>query len=92
MIVNRHGPIWGIKMRILAAIASLFVATLIGSQVFAADLALPKKEAVVSTPVVADQVCLRFVEQTYSWYNYCDPIPYYGRNKYPWSGGIFFGG
>jgi hypothetical protein len=83
-------------MRIFAATASLVVATLIGSQAFAADLALPKKEAVVSrpvaTPVVADQVCLRFVEQTYSWYNYCDPIPYYGRNKYPWSGGLFSGG
>jgi hypothetical protein len=77
-------------MRVIAAAAILVFATLGGSQAFAADLALPKKETVISTqPVVADQYCLRFVEQTYSWYNYCDPIPYYGRHKYAWSGWIF---
>ena len=78
-------------MRLVAATGIVFAATLIGSQAFAADLALPKKEAIISThrPVVAEQVCLRFVEQTYSWYNYCDPIPYYGRNKYAWSGWVF---
>jgi len=78
-------------MRVVAATAILVFATLVGSQVFAADLALPKKATVATTPqpVVADQYCLRFVEQTYSWYNYCDPIPYYGRHKYAWSGWIF---
>jgi hypothetical protein len=77
-------------MRVIAASAILAFATLGVSQSFAADLALPKKETVISTqPVVADQYCLRFVEQTYSWYNYCDPIPYYGRHKYAWSGWIF---
>jgi len=74
-------------MRVVVASTILLYAALIGSQASAADLALPKKQTVVSRrPVVAAQVCLRFVEQTYSWYNYCDPIPYYSRDKYGWGG------
>ena len=57
----------------------------------AADLTVPRqREAVVAEKApAAELVCMRWVEQTYSWYNYCDPIPYYGRNKYAWSGGLF---
>jgi len=69
---------------IAASIAFLCAMTLPGS---AADLAVPQKEVVAATqPQAAEAVCLRWVEQTYSWYNYCDPIPYYGRQRPTWLG------
>jgi hypothetical protein len=35
--------------------------------------------------VVADEVdCIRWVRQTQSWYNYCEPIPYYGLPPSHW--------
>jgi len=38
---------------------------------------------------VAEQVCLRWVQTTYSWYNYCDPIPYYPRAaRWGWTWGL----
>jgi hypothetical protein len=43
----------------------------------AADLAVPKQMPTKAPP--AEAVCLRWVEQNYSWYNYCDPVPYYPR-------------
>jgi len=49
----------------------------------AADMPVPQKEVVMPTKAQpAEAVCLRWVEQNYSWYNYCDPIPYYGRKNY----------
>jgi hypothetical protein len=52
----------------------------------AADLpVLRHKEAVIQLKAPAANVsCLRWIEQTYSWYNYCDPIPHYDRGKYSW--------
>lgn len=56
----------------------------------AADMAVRQKHAAVPEKVApAEAVCIKWVEQNYSWYNYCDPIPYYGRNKYAWQGGLF---
>jgi hypothetical protein len=67
------------KTAIAAGIALLCAAA---SQAFAADMATkaPKKVA------AAEQVCLRWVQQNYSWYNYCDPVPYYPRNTRYWWG------
>lgn len=79
-------------MRLVIASTVLLLVALAGSRAFAADLALPKKDTLASRqPVATDHECLRFVEQTYSWYNYCDPIPYYGRNRYGAGGGLFSG-
>jgi hypothetical protein len=52
----------------------------------AADLPVSRhREAVIPLKAPAAGVaCLRWVEQTYSWYNYCDPIPHYARRKYSW--------
>ena len=36
--------------------------------------------------VAAEPVCLRWVQQNYSWYNYCDPVPYYPRATRYWWG------
>jgi hypothetical protein len=50
----------------------------------AADLIMPHaKRQVATTQRVAPRqaACLRWVEQNYSWYNYCDPIPYYGKHQ-----------
>jgi len=53
------------------------------SPVFAADMAVKAPKA------VAEQVCLRWVQTTYSWYNYCDPIPYYPRAaRWGWAWGL----
>ena len=53
------------------------------SQTLAADVAVKAPKA------VAEPVCLRWVQQTYSWYNYCDPIPYYPRAaRWGWTWGL----
>jgi hypothetical protein len=59
-----------------AALALLCAAT---SSVLAADMVVkaPKEARVIAAPA-----CLRWVQQNYSWYNYCDPVPYYPRAKY----------
>jgi hypothetical protein len=55
------------------------------SPVFAADMAVKAPKA----PAVAEQACLRWVQTTYSWYNYCDPIPYYPRTaRWGWAWGL----
>lgn len=73
-------------MRISAmAVGTAFLCILVSSAV-AADLTFkPQKKYVKAEP----KDCLRWIEQTYSWYNYCDPVPYYGRGyyKYVWKGG-----
>jgi hypothetical protein len=53
----------------------------------AADMALPKKEAVAGAPVQV--ACLRWVEQNYSWYNYCGPVPYRPRQNHNFFGELF---
>ena len=53
------------------------------SPVAAADMQVPHKEMVRAAKApVAEAVCLRWVETNYSWYNYCDQIPYYPRKDY----------
>jgi hypothetical protein len=33
-----------------------------------------------------EPACLRGVQQNFSWYNYCDPVPYYPRATRYWWG------
>jgi hypothetical protein len=49
----------------------------------AADLIVPPAKRVVTAPRVAprEAACLRWIEQTYSWYDYCGPVPYYGKHQ-----------
>ena len=68
---------------IAVSVALLFAMTSSG---IAADLMQPAQKQVAVQPQATEVACLRWVEQTYSWYNYCDPIPYYGRQK-NWLGG-----
>ena len=65
---------------IAAAFALLCAVT---SPVLAADMAV---KAPKEAKVAAEPVCLRWVQQNYSWYNYCDPIPYYPRSTRYWWG------
>jgi hypothetical protein len=67
------------KMAIAAGIALLCAAT---SPVLAAEVAVKAPKRVVA----AEPVCLRWVQQNYSWYNYCDPVPYYPRATRYWWG------
>jgi hypothetical protein len=49
----------------------------------AADMVVKAPKA--ARVAAAETACLRWVPQTYSWYNYCDPVPYYGRlSRYHW--------
>ena len=66
------------KTAIAAGIALLCAAT---SPVLAADMTVKAKPVAVAEPV-----CLRWVQQNYSWYNYCDPVPYYPRATRYWWG------
>ena len=34
--------------------------------------------------VVDEAQCIRWVRQTKSWYNYCEPVPYYGLPPSHW--------
>jgi hypothetical protein len=66
-------------MRYLCAIAIGFAAI---SQATAADLAVQTERGPI-TVERKEAACLRWVPQNHSWYNYCDPIPYAPRLKYP---------
>jgi hypothetical protein len=68
------------KTAIAAGIALLCAAA---SQALAADMTTkgPKLARVAAEPV-----CLRWVQQNYSWYNYCDPVPNYPRATRYWWG------
>ena len=66
-------------MRTMPVAATIALLCTMTSSVFAADMSVP---AAPQAPRSAEAVCLRWVPQTYSWYNYCDPIPYYGRKDY----------
>lgn len=72
-------------MRTLPIAAGIALLCAVTSPVLAADMAVkaPKEAPRVST---AEAVCLRWVQQNYSWYNYCDPIPYYPRSTRYWWG------
>jgi hypothetical protein len=78
--------IWGRElhmrtMSIAVGFALLFAVT---SPVLAADMAV--KVSPAPRVAAAEPVCLRWVQQTYSWYNYCDPVPYYPRSTRLWWG------
>ena len=68
------------KTAIAAGIALLCAAA---SQALAADMITKGPKA---ARVAAEPVCLRWVQQNYSWYNYCDPVPYYPRSTRYWWG------
>lgn len=70
-------------MRTVSIAASIALLCAVTSPVLAADM--PVK---APTRVAAEPVCLRWVQQNYSWYNYCDPIPYYPRATRFWWQGI----
>ena len=73
-------------MRTALLLAGSIAAFCLASSAQAADLAVSKhKTAAVHAPA-AEPVCIRWVEQTYSWYNYCDSVPYYSRRKVGWLG------
>ena len=55
----------------------------------AADMALPRETVIPTKAPAAEVACLRWVEQNYSWYNYCDPVPHYPRQKHNRFGEIF---
>lgn len=57
----------------------------------AADLPLPHHQHYMPVKALPQKTasCMRWVEQNYSWYNYCDPVPYYGRHENHWFPGPF---
>jgi len=71
-------------MRTLAVSAGIALLCAVTSQVFAADMAV--KATPAPRVAAADAACLRWVQQNYSWYNYCDPVPYYPRSTRYWWG------
>jgi hypothetical protein len=78
-------------MRALLFAVGTTALCIMSSPGIAADMAVPRqKETMVPTRAPAvEAACLRWVEQNYSWYNYCDPVPYYGRQKYNQFGEFF---
>jgi hypothetical protein len=78
-------------MRSVLLVTSTILFCTVATLANAADLDVRRQKEAVAPPSapVVDVACLRWVETTYSWYNYCDPVPYYGRGKYAWSGGLF---
>ena len=68
-------------MRTVSVAGSIALLCVITSSAFAADLAVPAQREAVAQPQPTEVACLRWIEQTYSWYNYCDMIPYGGRHK-----------
>ena len=69
-------------IKLVAGVALLFFA--ITSPVLAADMAVKASKA--PKVAAAEATCLRWVQQNYSWYNYCDPVPYYPRSTRYWWG------
>jgi len=70
-------------MRTLLIAVGLAVLCAATSPVLAADMAVKAPRERVA---VAEPVCLRWVQQNFSWYNFCDPVPYYPRNTRLWWG------
>ena len=71
-------------MRTLLVSAGIALLCAVSSPVFAADMAV--KATPAPQVATAEVVCLRWVQQNYSWYNYCDPVPYYPRSTRHWWG------
>ena len=71
-------------MRMLPISAGIVLLCAVTSPVFAADMAV--KASPAPKVAAAEPVCLRWVQQNYSWYNYCDPVPYYPRSTRYWWG------
>jgi hypothetical protein len=63
----------------LGVLFILFLAV-VSSPVSAADVTLPKKAPTHAAPPQTG--CVRWVEQTWSWYNDCGPIHYPPRFRY----------
>lgn len=78
-------------MRILLLLAATVCLGLSAGSTKAADLTVPRhKEAAVPHKAPPKRVaCLKWVPQNYSWYNYCDPVPNYGRHQNHWFPGLF---
>lgn len=72
----------GSHMRKTAIAAGIALLCAAASQAPAADMATKASKKVAAV----EPVCLRWVQQNYSWYNYCDPVPYYPRNTRYWWG------
>jgi hypothetical protein len=70
-------------MRKTAIAAGIALICALTSQALAADMTTKAPKA---ARVAAEPVCLRWVQQNYSWYNYCDPVPYYPRATRYWWG------
>ena len=73
-------------MRILFLAAGIALIGAMSSPSVAADLVVPKQMPTKAAAPAKKLACLRWVPQTYSWYNYCDPIPYYGKHQNHWFG------
>lgn len=73
-------------MRMVSFAASIALFCIMTSVGFATDLSVAFQKEVVA-PQTAEVVCLKWIRQTQSWYNYCDQIPYYVRQKNFWRGG-----
>ena len=69
-------------MRIMFFAASIALIGIMSSPSFAADLNVPKQ--MPTKAPVKQAACLRWVPQNYSWYNYCDPVPHYGKHENHW--------
>jgi len=59
------------------------------SGALAADIAVSKSRVAPRDRYAVVRVesdCIRWVRQTQSWYNYCEPVPYYGfpPSHYEW--------
>lgn len=69
-------------MRKISIAAGFVLLCAVASPVLAADMPVkaPREAR------VAEAVCLRWVQQNFSWYNYCDPVPYYPRSSRYWWG------
>ena len=70
-------------MRRTAIAAGIALICVSATPVLAADMVTKGPKVARGAP---EPVCLRWVQQNYSWYNYCDPVPYYPRNTRYWWG------
>ncbi len=70
-------------MRTLSIATGFALLCAVTSPVLAADMAT---KAPAQRVAAAEASCLRWVQQNYSWYYYCDPVPYYPRSSRYWWG------
>jgi hypothetical protein len=60
-------------------LGSLGIAMMVAGSAVAADMAVPVERRAVAQEQVD---CIRWVRQNQSWYNYCDPVPYFAKTTY----------